>query len=165
MPRTKGTLNVNAPKVKRTTSVRLELVEIELEASEEHEHEDPEVAERLDDSVPLDPTEDERSDEQAAEDHADDPRQADPLDEERPEQDHGHCDEERPFCGHRWELDREERNGHSGGFYRARRPNASAARRHCRAIAIRSRSSGVIRWSSVLRRLVDVELHPAHACR
>lgn len=91
----------------RRSPVCLELVEVELETCEEHQEEDPELAERLDHTVPLDSAESERPDEEPAEDDADDARQTDPLDEERPQQDHGRRDEERPLRGRRRELDRE----------------------------------------------------------
>ena len=44
----------------RPPPVGRELVEVELEPGEEHEEEDSEVAERLDDALPLDPVEDDR---------------------------------------------------------------------------------------------------------
>ncbi len=54
-------MNVNAPKVSAPRRLACELVEVELEPREEHEEEDPEVAERLDDALALDPVEDDRA--------------------------------------------------------------------------------------------------------
>ena len=91
----------------RASPVGRELVEVELEAGEEHQEEDPEVAERLDDALALDPAEDERADEEPAEDDADDAREAEPLEDQRAEEDDGERDEERPLGGRRRKLDRE----------------------------------------------------------
>ena len=96
----------------RCAPVRLELVEVELEAREEHEDEDPQVAERLDGPVALDPAEYERPDDQATEDDPDDARKPDPLDEQRADEDDERRDEERPLGRRGRELDG-ERHGAS----------------------------------------------------
>jgi hypothetical protein len=95
----------NSIAVESRAAIRLELVEVELKARQEHEDEDPEVAQRLDSALALDPAERERPDDQAAEDDPDDARQPDPLDEQGADEDDERRDEERPFGRPGRELD------------------------------------------------------------
>ena len=92
----------------RAAPIGRELVEVELEAGEEHQEEDPEVAERLDDALALDPAEDERADEQSAEEDADDSGEAEALEDQRADEDNGGRDEERPLGRRRRKLEREQ---------------------------------------------------------
>src|SRR4029079_289232 len=92
----------------RASAIGRELVQVELEAREKHEEEDPEVAERLDDTLPLNPVEDARPDQEASQDDADDPRESEPLEQQRPEEDDREADEEDPFRRRRRKFDPEQ---------------------------------------------------------
>ena len=92
-------------------AVALELVEVELEPGEEHEVQQPQLAERLDDALALDPVEDEWSDERSAEHDPDEPGQAESLRDDGPEEQHESRDEERPFGGLGRKLDRDDHSG------------------------------------------------------
>jgi hypothetical protein len=92
-------------------AVGRENVEVVVEARADQEEEDSEVAERLDDTLPLDPVENTGANQQATEDDSDDARKAHALEDERPDQYHRERDEEDPLGGVGRELDTEQHGG------------------------------------------------------
>ena len=86
-------------------AVALELVEVELEPREEHEKEQPELAQRLDDALAMDPVEDERPHQHPAQHDPDQPREPEALGDHGPGEQHNGSHEERPLGGHGRELD------------------------------------------------------------
>ncbi len=86
-------------------AVALELVEVELEPREKHEKEQPELAQRLDDALAMNPVEDERPHQHPAQHDPDEAREPEALGDHGSGEQHDGSHEERPFGGHRRELD------------------------------------------------------------